>query len=107
MVGGFLLGTVNVMLPAILIYLSALGVAPLVMTQVMNACFLVGKVSQAVVFALHGRVDAHGLLLTLPVCFVGYAEYIAGALAARARVAACLPQDDPRDPLVAIRKRLQ
>lgn len=77
-IGGFLSGTVNVMLPALLIYFSALGVAPLVMTQVMNACFLVGKVSQAVVFALHGRVDAHGLLLTLPVCAVGYAGYIAG-----------------------------
>lgn len=77
-IGGFLSGTVNVMLPALLIYFSALGTAPLVMTQVMNACFLVGKVSQAVVFALHGRVDAHGLLLTLPVCAVGYGGYVAG-----------------------------
>ena len=78
LVGGFLSGTVNVMLPALLIYFSSLGVAPLVMTQVMNACFLVGKVSQAVVFALHGRVTLDGLAWTLPVCVVGYAGYIAG-----------------------------
>jgi uncharacterized membrane protein YfcA len=78
LLGGFLSGTVNVMLPALLIYFSSLGVAPLVMTQVMNACFLVGKVSQAVVFALHGRVTVSGLAWTLPVCVVGYAGYIAG-----------------------------
>jgi len=78
LIGGFLSGTVNVMLPAILIYLSALGIAPLVMTQVMNACFLVGKVSQAAVFALHGRVTLDGLAWTLPVCLVGYGGYVAG-----------------------------
>jgi len=48
------------------------------MTQVMNACFLVGKVSQAAVFALHGQVTLEGLALTLPVCVVGYAGYVAG-----------------------------
>jgi len=69
---------VNVMLPALLIYFSALGTAPLVMTQVMNACFLVGKVSQAAVFALHGRVTLDGLAWTLPVCLVGYGGYVAG-----------------------------
>jgi uncharacterized protein len=76
--GGFLSGTVNVMLPPLLIYFSTLGVAPVVMTQVMNACFLVGKVSQAVVFALHGRVTWEGLAWTLPVCVVGYAGYVVG-----------------------------
>jgi hypothetical protein len=78
LLGGFLSGTVNVMLPPLLIYFSTLGVAPLVMTQVMNACFLVGKVSQAAVFALHGRVNGAMLLATLPVCAVGFAGYAAG-----------------------------
>jgi uncharacterized membrane protein YfcA len=78
LVGGFLSGTVNVMLPALLIYFSSLGVAPLVMTQVMNACFLVGKVSQAVVFALHGRVSLAGLAWMAPVCLVGYGGYVTG-----------------------------
>src|SRR3954465_1269735 len=78
LLGGFLSGTVNVMLPPMLIYFSTLGVPALVMTQVLNACFLVGKVTQAVVFAAHGRVSGDGLLLTLPVCIVGYAGYVAG-----------------------------
>jgi uncharacterized membrane protein YfcA len=78
LLGGFLSGTVNVMLPALLIYFSALATPALVMTQVMNACFLVGKVSQAVVFALHGRVTMDGLAWTLPVCVVGYIGYIVG-----------------------------
>ncbi|HZZ91579.1 MAG TPA: sulfite exporter TauE/SafE family protein [Usitatibacter sp.] len=78
LLGGFLSGTVNVMLPPMLIYFSTLAVPAVVMTQVLNACFLVGKVTQAVVFALHGRVDGHGLLLTVPVCVVGYAGYVAG-----------------------------
>jgi uncharacterized membrane protein YfcA len=76
--GGFLSGTVNVMLPPLLIYFTTLGVAPIVMTQVMNACFLVGKVSQAVVFAVHGRVTLDGLAWTLPVCVVAYVGYVGG-----------------------------
>ncbi len=78
LVAGFLSGTVNVMLPPILIYFTTLGLAPLVMTQVMNACFLVGKVSQAVVFALHGQFTFAGLALTIPVCIVALAGYGVG-----------------------------
>src|SRR5258707_5878546 len=47
LVAGFLSGTVNVMLPPLLIYFSTLGLAPRAMTQALNACFLVGKVTQA------------------------------------------------------------
>ena len=75
---GFLSGTVNVMLPPLLMYFSILGLAPLAMTQVMNACFLVGKASQAAVFAMRGQFLLEGLLLTIPVCVVALAGYALG-----------------------------
>jgi uncharacterized membrane protein YfcA len=78
LVAGFLSGTVNVMLPPLLIYFSTLGLAPLVMTQVMNACFLVGKVSQAAVFAAQGHFSFDGLALTIPPCIVALAGYATG-----------------------------
>jgi uncharacterized membrane protein YfcA len=78
LLGGFLSGTVNVMLPPLLIYFTTLAVPPLAMTQVMNACFLVGKVSQAAVFAAHGLFTSEGLLLTVPVTVVALAGYWAG-----------------------------
>jgi uncharacterized membrane protein YfcA len=75
LVAGFLSGTVNVMLPPLLIYFTTLGLPALVMTQVMNACFLVGKVSQAAVFAAHGLFSSEGLLLTVPVTVVALLGY--------------------------------
>jgi uncharacterized membrane protein YfcA len=78
LVAGFFSGTVNVMLPPLLIYFSTLGLAPLAMTQVMNACFLVGKVSQAAVFAARGQFTFDGLALTVPVCAVTLAGYSVG-----------------------------
>ena len=77
-VAGFLSGTVNVMLPPLLIYFSALGLAPRVMTQVMNACFLVGKLTQAAVFAARGQLMVDVLVLTIPICVVAVAGYAAG-----------------------------
>jgi uncharacterized membrane protein YfcA len=76
--GGFLSGTVNVMLPPLLIYFTTLGLAPLVMTQVLNACFLVGKASQASVFALAGQVSWAGLALTAVPSAAALAGYAAG-----------------------------
>ena len=78
LLAGFLSGTVNVMLPPLLIYFTTLGLAPLVMTQVMNACFLVGKLSQAAVFAAHGLFTTDGLLLTVPVTVVALLGYWGG-----------------------------
>jgi len=78
LVAGFLSGTVNVMLPVLLIYFSILELAPLVMTQLLNACFLVGKLTQAAVFGAAGAFTPAGLLLALPVCLCAYAGYAAG-----------------------------
>jgi uncharacterized membrane protein YfcA len=78
LLGGFLSGTVNVMLPPLLIYFSSLGLAPTVMTQVMNACFLAGKLTQAAVFALHGQLGIASLALTLPICATALCGYALG-----------------------------
>ena len=78
LVAGFLSGTVNVMLPVLLIYFSILELAPLVMTQVMNACFLVGKLSQGAVFGVAGQFTLYGIALALPVCVVAWLGYAAG-----------------------------
>ena len=75
LVAGFFSGTVNVMLPPLLVYFTTLALPPLVMTQVMNACFLVGKLAQAAVFAAHGLFTSDGLLLTVPVTVVALAGY--------------------------------
>jgi uncharacterized membrane protein YfcA len=78
LVAGFLSGTVNVMLPPLLIYFTTLQVAPLVMTQVMNGCFLVGKVSQAAVFAAHGQFTSDVLVGVVPICALALAGYLGG-----------------------------
>ena len=78
LVAGFFSGTVNVMLPPLLVYFTTLALPPLEMTQVMNACFLVGKVAQAAVFAAHGLFTTEGLVLTVPVTVVALAGYWAG-----------------------------
>jgi uncharacterized membrane protein YfcA len=75
---GFLSGTVNVMLPVLLIYFSILELAPIAMTQVMNACFLVGKLSQAAVFGIAGQFTLYGIALAAPVCASAYIGYAAG-----------------------------
>lgn len=79
LLGGFLSGTVNVMLPPILIYFTTLGLPALAMTQVMNACFLVGKVSQAAVFAARGLFTFEGLGLSVPVTLCALAGFALGA----------------------------
>ena len=78
LLGGFLSGTVNVMLPPILIYFTTLGLPALAMTQVMNACFLVGKVSQAAVFAARGLFTFEGLGLSVPVTLCAIGGYVGG-----------------------------
>jgi uncharacterized membrane protein YfcA len=75
---GFLSGTVNVMLPVLLIYFSLLELAPLVLTQVMNACFLVGKLTQAAVFGVAGQFTLYALALSVPVCVSAWLGYAAG-----------------------------
>lgn len=76
--GGFFSGTVNVMLTPLLFYYNALGLPAAAMTQVLNACFLVGKASQAAAFALQGQFTAGSLALTVPPTLVAVAGYALG-----------------------------
>ncbi len=72
--GGFLAGTVNVMVPALIIFALEMNLTPRVTVQVFNFCFLLGKLSQGFVLASHGYLGPQELLSALP--------YVAAALAA-------------------------
>ena len=52
--GGILAGTVNVMLPALVIYALEVRMPKTVMIQVFNFCFLFGKLTQGAVFVQAG-----------------------------------------------------
>ena len=51
---GFLAGTVNVMVPLLIVFALEIGMAPVAMVQVFNLCFLTGKLVQMGVFAHAG-----------------------------------------------------
>ena len=66
LLAGILSGAVNVALPPLLIYFTALGLAPVAMTQILNLCFLAGRGTQAAVFGGAGHFGADVLLSVLP-----------------------------------------
>jgi len=83
--GGILAGTVNVMLPALVIFALELELAPTAMVQTFNFCFLFGKASQAVVFAGSGVFTLETLVATLPLAGVAVGAGLIG-MAVRDRV---------------------
>ena len=76
---GFFEGTANVAAPPLIVYYLALGLAPALMVQGMQLCFLVGKATQFTVLTLHGGVSSAQWLATLPLCVVAVAAGVAGA----------------------------
>ena len=68
---GFTAGTVNVMVPLLIIVALQVGMTPLVMVQVFNLCFLAGKTAQLGVFSVAGLLTPALLISTLP--FAGIA----------------------------------
>jgi uncharacterized membrane protein YfcA len=64
--GGVLSGTVNVALPPLLIYFSVLGLAPIAMTQILNLCFLAGRMTQIAALGGVGEFGASVILLAAP-----------------------------------------
>jgi len=64
--GGFFSGTVNNSLPPLLIYFMLLGVELTVMTQILNLCFLGGKVVQAGTLAVAGEIRVMQALANVP-----------------------------------------
>ncbi|MBC7778903.1 MAG: sulfite exporter TauE/SafE family protein [Proteobacteria bacterium] len=76
--GGFLSGSVNVALPPLLIYFSALSLSTLAMTQIMNLCFLSARMIQTGALALAGQLDRTALLVSLPLTGIALATMWAG-----------------------------
>lgn len=64
--GGVLGGTVNVGGPVLMIYFLELRIAPLVLVQAINLCFLLGKTMQTLTFSVLGVLNAELLWLSLP-----------------------------------------
>ncbi len=84
---GFLAGTVNVMVPVLIIYTLEMSLPPRVTVQVFNLCFLTGKLSQMVVFANHGWLDAQLALSTIPLAVASAGALMIG-MRLRKRVSA-------------------
>jgi hypothetical protein len=78
--GGLLAGTVNVMVPALIVFALEAGLKPTATVQVFNFCFLFGKLSQALVFAATGVLTAPIILATVPIAGVTVLALIAGML---------------------------
>ncbi len=75
---GFFAGTVNVMVPVLIIYCLEMGMARTVMVQVLNLCFFTGKASQATVLATMGSFSLSNLLATLPLAVAALAALFVG-----------------------------
>jgi uncharacterized membrane protein YfcA len=77
--GGFFSGSVNNSLPPLLIYFMLLGVETTVMTQMLNLCFLGGKVVQAATLAGAGELSLRAAAANVPLTLVALAGMAAGA----------------------------
>lgn len=71
-------GTVNVAAPPLIIYYLALGLAPAMLVQALQICFIVGKVTQFTVLTAYGGVPAAQWLATVPMIAVAVAASFAG-----------------------------
>ncbi len=78
LVAGFLAGTVNVMVPILIILFLELDTAPTAMVQVFNMCFLTGKLIQAIIFLSTGFMDTAALLATTPLAVAGVLTLLVG-----------------------------
>jgi uncharacterized protein len=76
--GGFFSGSVNQSLPPLLIYFTLLGLQVTVMTQILNLCFLGGKVVQAGTLSIAGEIQLAQALANLPLTAVALAGLYIG-----------------------------
>lgn len=77
--GGFFSGSVNNSLPPLLIYFLLLGVEVTVMTQILNLCFLGGKVVQAATLGAAGEIDLSAAMANVPLTLIALAGMYAGS----------------------------
>jgi uncharacterized membrane protein YfcA/mono/diheme cytochrome c family protein len=89
LIGGFFSGTVNQSTAPLLIYFTLLGLETTVMTQILNLCFLGGKMVQAGTLALAGEIRISQALANVPLTFVALAGLYLG-LRVQKRVSADL-----------------
>jgi uncharacterized membrane protein YfcA len=75
---GFAAGTTNVMVAILLIYFLAAAVDRAEMVTAMNLCFLLGKISQIVVFFATGLISIALLIKTAPLAAVALGSLLAG-----------------------------
>lgn len=78
LIAGLAAGTTNVMVPILIIYTLELGLAPTVMVQTFNLCFLAGKLAQIIVFGLSGLLTVNLVLTTLPLAAAALVALFAG-----------------------------
>lgn len=90
-IAGILAGSVNVTVPPLVIYFSALGLEFVPMTQILNLCFLVGKSTQAVTLGLSGELGFATLVNTAPLTLVS-AGVLLYAMRMRASIDSALYQ---------------
>jgi uncharacterized membrane protein YfcA len=76
---GLFEGIANVAAPPLIIYYLALGLAPALLVQALQICFMVGKTTQFAVLTLYGGVPASQWLATLPLVAVAMAAGFGGA----------------------------
>lgn len=67
LIGGLLAGTVNVMLPALIIFALEMNLTPLITVQLFNFCFFFGKLSQGGILASHGYLDNAHVIAAIPI----------------------------------------
>jgi uncharacterized membrane protein YfcA len=71
--GGFFSGSVNNSLPPLLIYFTLLGLEVTAMTQILNLCFLGGKVVQGATLGFAGEISLFAVIANVPLTVVGLA----------------------------------
>ena len=77
-IAGFSGGTTNVMVAILIVFFLSMEVPRVSMVPALNACFLVGKVSQIVVLSLAGLVTASLLYETLPLAMAAVVALLFG-----------------------------
>ena len=71
-------GTANIAAPPLIIFYLSLGLAPAMLVQALNICFLAGKTTQFTVLATRGGVGVGEWLATLPFIAIGVAGALTG-----------------------------
>ena len=71
-------GTTNVMVAVLLIYFLTLEVDRATLVPAMNTCFLVGKLSQIVIFWISGLIGASLMLQSIPFALLALGSLLAG-----------------------------